>query len=124
MLVLAAGPGCISAKPCDSGGDVAWEPPIKGERRCSQKRHPKTRLWVNHGKFIQYDLEGHKIVEGTFKLGEKDGIWVQYSPEGKKLKEKYFEDGVEKGLAAPENRSDDDGPQRPPQSKYIKGSKD
>ncbi|MCC7441917.1 MAG: hypothetical protein IT285_09800 [Bdellovibrionales bacterium] len=112
--------GCISTRPCEGGGDVSWEPTIKGDRHCHQKRHPKTQRWVNHGQFRQFDEKGQKRVEGMYKLGEKDGIWIQYAEDGKKIKEKYFEDGVEKSVPPEiarklkEEREAAEGPQRPP----------
>ncbi|HTL10983.1 MAG TPA: hypothetical protein VL588_00765 [Bdellovibrionota bacterium] len=122
LALTLLGAGCISSKPCESGGDVTWEPPIAGDRHCQQRLHPKSHRWVNHGQFVQFDAQGRKRVEGMYKFGEKEGTWVQYNEQGKKIKEKYFEGGVEKSVLPEEaakarrEREASEGPQRPPET--------
>ena len=106
-LVIGLGftTACVGPKPCASGGDVTWKPQVKGDRTCRQTLNEEGR-WVNHGKFIQYDLV-HKIrVEGMFKLGEKHGIWVEYDDTGKRKREVYFEEGVEKPVVIKKDEED------------------
>ncbi len=96
-LAVAAA-GCASVyKPCSQGGDVKWNPPVKGDMQC-QQREEHSGQRVNHGRFRQYDERGKTVLEGEFREGRRQGVWVQYNERGDKVAERYFENGVERTL--------------------------
>ena len=99
LLVVAAA-ALLSAcgttyKPCTNGGElIAWDPALKGNRTCHQRRL-KDGSWVNHGKYYEYHPSGKVGIEGEYDVGKKIGTWIRYDETGKKLAERFFEKGVE-----------------------------
>ncbi len=95
LFVLLNTVGCTTTwRPCQDGGDVTWDPPIKGNRQCAQWKD-KTGNFVNHGQFLQYDESGRLVVEGDFREGKRSGAWTEYDKEGKKSRQKWYYKGVE-----------------------------
>ncbi|MGK5086490.1 hypothetical protein WDW86_02935 [Bdellovibrionota bacterium FG-2] len=97
LLICSA---CSISRPCSEGGDVSWNPSIRGDRRCQKVQDPSGR-YVNHGKFVQTYQSGKLALEGEFLDGKRNGTWVQYDEKGDKVMERYFDHGVEKAVAAP-----------------------
>lgn len=97
LLLCASGflLSCSTSHPCAQGGDISWNPPLKGNKQCFQKKSP-SGAYVNEGKYYQWHPNGKLALEGTFSDGQKEGVWIQYDPSGKKVAERYFENGVEK----------------------------
>jgi len=88
MIALLA--GCNTTwRPCADGGDVSWDPPIKGNRRCKQVRISDNK-WVNQGEFLQYHPKGQVAVKGEFHNGKRNGTWVYSDENGKVLKRLYY----------------------------------
>jgi hypothetical protein len=97
-LVGLAAAGCASVyKPCSQGGDVKWNPPVKGDMQCQQREDRGGRV-VNHGRFRQHDERGKTLLEGEFRDGRRAGVWTQYNERGEKVAERYFENGVERAM--------------------------
>lgn len=82
-------------RPCSQGGDISWDPPLKGDSKCVQKKMTDGR-WYNHGRFVLLNGDGKAVLEGDFEEGQKSGIWTQFDDQGKAIREKYFEKGLEK----------------------------
>lgn len=104
LVCLAASCATIS-KPCQEGGDVAWDWGVgkqapRGNRQCLQIQD-KTGTWVNHGRYVVWFPGGESALEGAFKDGLKEGKWTQYDEKGKKVTERMFEKGVEVKEGAP-----------------------
>lgn len=87
---------CSITKPCAEGGDITWNPPIIGDKKCSIKKN-KDGKNILEGPFKQEYFSTHTIaLEGQFEEGRKTGIWTYYGEDGKLKSVKYFDSGVEK----------------------------
>ena len=86
-----------SSKPCSAGGDVTWNPPLKGNRQCYQVKDADGK-YINQGKYVEWYKNGNMALEGQFKDGFKDGVWIQYDETGRKVMEKLFRNGVETNI--------------------------
>lgn len=108
VAVLGAGAwGCATTwKPCTDGGDIQWDPPVKGNMQCHQRKDENGK-YVNHGKFYQYDGKGRVAVEGEFRDGKRQGTWIQYDEKGQKIAKKWFHKGIELPGEVPRGVTDD-----------------
>ena len=87
---------CSTSYPCTDGGDISWNPPIVGDRRCGQRTLSDGRT-VNQGRFIQfYGTSGDLALDGSFEDGKKSGIWSYFAPDHHLIAVKFFDRGVEK----------------------------
>ena len=92
---------CSTSKPCEQAGDTAWVPPIRGNKRCFQKKLPNGQ-YVDHGKYVIWSEESKKLLlEGEFKDGRKEGTWIEYDEKGNKVRQRTFVDGAEITVALP-----------------------
>ena len=100
LVAVLAAAGCASGpKACQEGGDTSWYPPIKANKRCTQKQIDGK--WLNHGEYKEWSTAGQVLLEGQFVKGKKEGLWIQYDESGKKVAQKWFENGVETTPPAP-----------------------
>jgi hypothetical protein len=82
-----------TGKPCADAGDTSWIPPLKNNKRCSQKLIGEK--WLNHGDYEERDAAGNLILKGQFEEGLKTGVWTLYNDTGQKVAEKTFEKNIE-----------------------------
>jgi hypothetical protein len=108
LLSLLLATGCSTTwRPCEEGGDVSWNPPIQGNRRCSQRKDESGRF-INHGEFFQYYEDGKVAIHGHFREGQRTGTWTLYDATGKKSLQKWYHKGVELPAPIPRGVSDDE----------------
>ncbi len=87
--------GCSISKPCSEGGDITWNPVIKGDKKCTLKKNAEGKR-VLDGKFEQtYATTNTVALQGQFENGKKAGIWIYYGEDSKLKAVKYFDHGVE-----------------------------
>lgn len=99
--------GCATSwKPCSDGGDTKWDPPVKGNMQCHQRKDERGE-YVNHGKFYQYDGKGRVAYEGEFRDGKRQGTWVRYDDKGQKVEKKWYHKGIELPGEVPRGVTDD-----------------
>jgi len=49
---------------------------------------------IKHGPFIEWDAEGHKRVEGSYRDGKQEGRWTYWDESGRKILERDYRDGA------------------------------
>ena len=50
-----------------------------------------------HGKFIEYLVDGTKVIEGDYAYGDKNGFWSYFFENGQKDMNGYFKNGKQDG---------------------------
>ena len=49
---------------------------------------------IKHGSFIEWDAEGRKRVEGSYRDGKQEGRWTYWDESGRKILERDYRDGA------------------------------
>jgi hypothetical protein len=49
---------------------------------------------VKHGPFVEWDSEGRKRTEGSYRDGKQEGRWTYWDESGRKTLEREYRDGA------------------------------
>jgi hypothetical protein len=63
-----------------------------GQQSCEYQ--DSNGLSVKQGPFIEWDAEGHKRTEGSYRDGKQEGRWTYWDESGRKILEREYRDGA------------------------------
>ena len=89
--------GCRKG-PCPPDTELRGGPKA-GQQSCEYQ--DSNGLSVKHGPFVEWDAEGRKRTEGSYRDGEQEGRWRYWDESGRKTLEREYRDGAVVSEAKP-----------------------
>jgi hypothetical protein len=105
ILLGLASPGCklrnandLPAVPrgCPEGADLKGAPPPNGTEVWCEKE--VGGVPVKDGAYVVYNLNGARMIEGTYHDGKQSGEWTMWHANGQRSSVDHYTKGVQNGM--------------------------
>jgi hypothetical protein len=90
LCLLLAALGCRKG-PCPPDTELRGGPQA---RQQSCEYQDSNGLSVKHGPFVEWDAEGRKRTEGSYRNGKQEGRWTYWDESGRRTMEREYHDGA------------------------------
>ncbi|MET0152159.1 MAG: hypothetical protein ABW298_06085 [Candidatus Binatia bacterium] len=92
-LIICASLALLGCRrgPCPPDTELRGGPQA---RQQSCEYQDSNGMSVKHGPFVEWDADGRKRVEGSYRHGQQEGHWSYWDESGRKTIEREYHDGA------------------------------